>query len=147
MKMKNTRASTSSSTGCAEVPVLNTVTEFDAVSRTFAQMLCDRAEREPDVIAYCSWANGAACPTTWSEYLQQVREVTLGLHDLGAVPGDRVAIVSATRREWVVAALAIRTVARNAEYATPLGLEIGRITVFSGVAHDLRSALAFAPFA
>lgn len=107
MNMRNTRASTSSPTGCTEVPVLNTVTEFDAVGRTFAQMLCDRAEREPDVIAYCSWVNGAACPTTWSEYLQQVREVTLGLRDLGAVPEDRVAIVSATRREWVVAALAI----------------------------------------
>ncbi len=36
-----------------------------------------------------------------------MREVTLGLHDLGAVPGDRVAIVSSTRHEWVVAALAI----------------------------------------
>lgn len=107
MKMRNTRAATSSSTGCTEVPVLETLTEFDAVNRTFAQMLCDRAEREPDVVAYCSWVNGAAHPTTWSEYLQQVREVTLGLHDLGAVPGDRVAIVSSTRHEWVVAALAI----------------------------------------
>ncbi|QRY47412.1 AMP-binding protein [Mycolicibacterium boenickei] len=107
MKRQNTRAATSSSTGCAEVPVLGTLTEFDAVNRTFAQMLCDRAEREPDVIAYCSWRNGAAHPTTWSEYLEQVREVALGLHDLGAVPGDRVAIVSSTRHEWVVAALAI----------------------------------------
>lgn len=107
MKRQNTRAATSSSTGCTEVPVLDTVTEFDAVNRTFAQMLCDRAEREPDVIAYCSWGNGAAHPTTWSEYLQQVREVALGLHDLGAVPGDRVAIVSSTRHEWVVAALAV----------------------------------------
>src|SRR5690349_12328798 len=107
MKRQNTPAATASSTGCAEVPVLGTLTEFDAVNRTFAQMLCDRAEREPDVIAYCSWRNGAAHPTTWSEYLEQVREVALGLHDLGAVPGDRVAIVSSTRHEWVVAALAI----------------------------------------
>ncbi|WP_286174577.1 AMP-binding protein [Mycobacterium sp. DL99] len=87
--------------------MLNTLTEFEAVNRTFAQMLCDRAEREPDVIAYCSWVNGAARPTTWSGYLQQVREVALGLHGLGAVRGDRVAIVSSTRHEWVVAALAI----------------------------------------
>ncbi|MGV0781431.1 AMP-dependent synthetase/ligase [Mycolicibacterium sp. XJ775] len=90
--------------------MLDTLTGFDAVNRTFAQMLCDRAEREPDVIAYCSWVNGAARPTTWSEYLQQVREVALGLHDLGAMPGDRVAIVSSTRHEWVVAALAILSV-------------------------------------
>ncbi len=106
MKMTNPRATTSS-TGGTQVPVLNTLTEFEAVNRTFAQMLCDRAEREPDAIAYRSWMNGTACPTTWSGYLQQVREVTLGLHDLGALPGDRVAIVSSTRHEWVVAALAI----------------------------------------
>ncbi len=106
MKMTNTRATTSS-TGGTQVPVLNTLTEFEAVNRTFAQMLCDRAEQEPDAIAYRSWTNGTACPTTWSGYLQQVREVTLGLHGLGAVPGDRVAIVSSTRHEWVVAALAI----------------------------------------
>ncbi|MFV8243397.1 AMP-binding protein [Mycolicibacterium peregrinum] len=107
MKRQNTRATTSSSTGRAEVPVLATLTGFDAVNRTFAQMLCDRAEREPNVIAYCSWGNGAAHPTTWSEYLEQVREAALGLHDVGAAPGDRVAIVSSTRHEWVVAALAI----------------------------------------
>ncbi|MEE6193106.1 AMP-dependent synthetase/ligase [Mycolicibacterium sp. 120320] len=107
MKMTSPRATTSSSTGHKEVPVLNTLTGFEAVNRTFAQMLCDRAEREPDAIAYCSWMNGAARPTTWSGYLEQVREVALGLHDLGAVPGDRVAIVSATRHEWVIAALAI----------------------------------------
>lgn len=110
MKRQNTRAATSSSTGYTEVPVLDTLKGFDAVNRTFAQMLCDRAEREPDVIAYCSWVNGAARPTTWSEYFQQVREVALGLHDLGAMPGDRVAIVSSTRHEWVVAALAILSV-------------------------------------
>ncbi|TGB40924.1 AMP-binding protein [Mycolicibacterium peregrinum] len=107
MKRQNTRATTSSSTGRAEVPVLATLTGFDAVNRTFAQMLCDRAEREPNVIAYCSWGNGAAHPTTWNEYLEQVREAALGLHDVGAAPGDRVAIVSSTRHEWVVAALAI----------------------------------------
>lgn len=107
MKMQNSSAPASSPTGPDQVPVLETLAEFEAVNRTFAQMLCDRAEREPDVVAYCSWAGGAARPTTWSEYLRQVREVALGLHDLGAVPGDRVAIVSATRHEWVVAALAI----------------------------------------
>lgn len=117
MKMQNARAATSSSTGCTEVPVLNTMTEFDAVNRTFAQMLCDRAEREPDAIAYCSWINGVGRPTTWREYLQQVREVALGLHDLGALPGDRVAIVSATRHEWVVAALAILSLG-----AVPVGV-------------------------
>lgn len=106
MMMQNSSAS-APSIGPDQVPVLRAPAEFEAVNRTFAQMLCYRAEREPDVVAYCSWVNGAAQPTTWSEYLRQVREVALGLHGLGAAPGDRVAIVSSTRQEWVVAALAI----------------------------------------
>ncbi|WP_317156843.1 AMP-dependent synthetase/ligase [[Mycobacterium] appelbergii] len=90
--------------------MLSSVSGFEAVPRTFAQMLCDRAEREPDTVAFCSWERGAAHPTSWSEYLEEVREATLGLHHLGVGLGDRVAIMSATRREWVVAALAILSV-------------------------------------
>jgi long-chain acyl-CoA synthetase len=92
------------------VPVLTSTSGFEAVNRTFAQMLCDRAEREGGTVAFCSWVDGAARPTTWSEYLEEVRQATLGLYALGAEPGDRVAIVSATRREWVVAALSILSV-------------------------------------
>ncbi|WP_234816956.1 MULTISPECIES: AMP-dependent synthetase/ligase [Mycolicibacterium] len=117
MKMQNSSAPASSSTGPDEVPVLKTLAGFEAVNRTFAQMLCDRAEREPDVVAYCSWVDGVARPTTWSEYLQQVREVALGLHGLGAAPGDRVAIASATRQEWVIAALGILSLG-----AVPVGV-------------------------
>src|SRR6478609_7660742 len=105
--MEMERVVSTSSPGCGKdgIPVLHSVSGFEAVHRTFAQMLCDRAEREPDTVAFCSWAGGAARPTSWSEYLDEVRETTLGLHNLGVAPGDRVAIMSSTRREWVVAAL------------------------------------------
>jgi long-chain acyl-CoA synthetase len=92
------------------IPVLREVNGFTAVGRTFAQMLCDRAEREPEAVAFCSWVGGAARPTSWSQYLGEVREATLGLHALGVAPGDRVAIMSGTRSEWAVAALAILSV-------------------------------------
>lgn len=101
----HTMSSQGSSRGA--VPVLRTVSGFEAVDRTFAQMLCDRAEHEPDTVAFHSWMDGAARATSWSEYLDEVRQAALGLHDLGVQPGDRVAIMSSTRREWVVAALAI----------------------------------------
>src|SRR5215210_4382625 len=88
-------------------PALRQLSGFEAVDRTFAQMLCDRAEHEPNAVAFCSWEDGAARATSWHEYVSNVREAALGLHELGVVPGDRVAIMSSTRTEWVVAALAI----------------------------------------
>ncbi len=44
---------------------------------------------------------------TWSELGQAVREVACGLITLGLEPGDRVAIMSYNRPEWVTADLAI----------------------------------------
>ncbi|MGB3482136.1 MAG: AMP-binding protein [Mycobacterium sp.] len=70
-------------------------------------MLCDRAEHEPTAVAFCSWEGGAVRPTSWREYSCEVREVALGLHDIGVAAGDRVAIMASTRREWVIAAMAI----------------------------------------
>lgn len=115
-------------------PVLQVVSGFEAVERTFAQMLSDRAEREPDGVAFCSWEDGVSKPTTWSEYSGEVRDVALGLHDLGVVAGDRVAVMSSTRREWVIAALGILSVG-----AVPVGVyptsaipEIGHILEDTG---------------
>ncbi len=70
-------------------------------------MLCDRAEYEPDTVAFYSWEGGVQRSTSWREYVEEVREATLGLHSLGVLPGDRVGIMSSSRREWIIAALAI----------------------------------------
>jgi long-chain acyl-CoA synthetase len=47
----------------------------------------------------------------WSTdaFLDEVRHVSLGLDSLGIHPGDRVAIVSESRPDWVIADLAILT--------------------------------------
>lgn len=89
------------------VPALQHLTKFEALDRTFPQMLRDRATVEPGVTAFCHWDGTRAVPTTWASYASTVREVALGLSSLGVVPGDRVAIMSPARTEWVVAALGI----------------------------------------
>lgn len=80
---------------------------FEAVEQTFPQMLRARAQAEPDEVAFSLWDGVRAVPTTWGEYAEGVREVALGLHALGVVPGERVAIMSPARPEWVVTALGI----------------------------------------
>ncbi len=91
-------------------PVLSALTDFEAVDRTFPQMLCDRERVEPDTVAFQRWAGGAMRPTTWRSYLDEVRAIALGLHALGITAGDRVAILAGPRPEWVIAALAILSV-------------------------------------
>ena len=38
---------------------------------------------------------------TWGEMERRVREIAAGLIDMGVAPGDRVALLSATRPEWM----------------------------------------------
>nr|WP_228747791.1 AMP-binding protein [Bradyrhizobium sp. BR 10289] len=94
------------------VPVLSDVIDsgvanFEAVERTFAQMVQDRAEVEPEEVAFCQWDGTHAIPTTWAQYASAVREVALGLVALGVGRGDRVAIMAPGRGEWVITALGI----------------------------------------
>ena len=95
-----------------QVPVLSGVTDsgvanFEAVERTFAEMVQDRAEFEPEEVAFCHWDGARAIPTTWAQYASAVREVALGLAALNVTRGDRVAIMAPGRGEWVVTALGI----------------------------------------
>lgn len=123
----------------AAIPVLQVVSGFQAVERTFAQMLSDRAQREPNAVAFCNWEGGVAKPTTWSEYSGEVCGVALGLHGLGVVAGDRVAVMSSTRREWVIAALSILSVG-----AVPVG--VYPTSSVPEVAHVLEDSGAIAVF-
>jgi long-chain acyl-CoA synthetase len=101
----------------AYLPPLSSPTDFQAVERTFAQLLKDRAEAEPGETAFCHWDGVRAIPTTWGEYATTVREVALGLSASGVAPGDRVAIMSPARTEWVMAALGVLSVG-----AIPVGV-------------------------
>src|SRR5581483_3644112 len=95
-----------------QVPVLSGVTDsgvanFEALERTFAQMVQDRAEVEPGETAFCQWDGTRAIPTTWAQYASAAREVALGLVALRVGPGDRVAIMASGRTEWVITAIGI----------------------------------------
>ena len=103
--------------GSAYVPPLSSPADFQTVERTFPQLLKDRAEAEPGETAFCYWDGVRAIPTTWGEYAATVREVALGLSARGVAAGDRVAIMSPARTEWVMAALGVLSVG-----AIPVGV-------------------------
>jgi len=74
---------------------------------TLARMLWDRVERSGDRPAQ-QFKHGADWKTiTWREVGDVVREVALGLLALGRGKGDAVALLSASRAEWVQSDFAI----------------------------------------
>ncbi len=60
---------------------------------------------KPDLIGQC--AGGTVTYTSGRDLLPKVRDISLGLGALGMVPGDRVAILSESRPEWLFADLAV----------------------------------------
>ncbi|HYB83571.1 MAG TPA: long-chain fatty acid--CoA ligase, partial [Mycobacterium sp.] len=68
-------------------------------------------EREdPDHVIFQRLVNGVWTDVTCAQAAQQIRETALGLIAEGVNPGDRVAILSATRYEWVILDYAILSV-------------------------------------
>ncbi|HEU5143972.1 MAG TPA: long-chain fatty acid--CoA ligase [Dermatophilaceae bacterium] len=86
---------------------MSTVTaELDKVSDrppSFGRMFLDRVAKNPDREAY-RWPMGSTWESmTWSEAQQRVEAVAAGLVALGIEPEERVAIISSTRLEWILA--------------------------------------------
>src|SRR5207249_2800561 len=76
-------------------------------AETLARMFWDRVERSGDRPAQ-QFKHGADWKTiTWREVGDVVREVALGLLALGRGKGDAVALLSASRAEWVQSDFAI----------------------------------------
>src|SRR5215475_2189116 len=74
---------------------------------TLARLFWERVERSADRPAQ-QFKQGAGWKTiTWREVGETVREVALGLLTLGRGKGDSVALLSASRAEWVQADFAI----------------------------------------
>ncbi|MCL2315835.1 MAG: long-chain fatty acid--CoA ligase [Actinomycetia bacterium] len=81
-----------------------------ASARSYAHMFRQRVAATPEAVAYRypaytepeEWRS-----MTWAEARTQVDLLAAGLCDLGVETGDRVAIVSGTRCEWVLIDLAI----------------------------------------
>jgi long-chain acyl-CoA synthetase len=76
---------------------------------SFGAMFLARAARTPGEVAYRRpGADGEPwLPQTWAETAKAVREIAAALIALGLRPEDRVAIVSATRVEWIEADFAV----------------------------------------
>lgn len=70
---------------------------------TVASMIQHRANDTPDAVAMRQKSLGIWQEITWSEYWDQIETVSYGLIALGIEPGDRVAIQSENRPEWIVA--------------------------------------------
>ena len=79
---------------------------------TVAARVHDRAGRTPDLVAMREKDLGIWHEVTWAAYWDTVQTVAHALLALGVEPGDRVAIHSENRREWLYTdvATAIRAV-------------------------------------
>ncbi len=72
-------------------------------------LLAARAEATPDGEALRSPAARGSASMTWSQVATSVRRAAAGLRAIGVTDEDRVALLSATSAEWVIADLAILT--------------------------------------
>jgi long-chain acyl-CoA synthetase len=76
-------------------------------SRSIADLFLSRAAATPEAAAFLHPEDGVWKSLSWRETASRVRELACGLLSLGLSPGDRVAIVSSTRLEWILADLAV----------------------------------------
>jgi long-chain acyl-CoA synthetase len=99
--------------------------------RNLPAMFFDQASRQPSKPFLWDKRDGRYQPLGWAEAAREVRRLALGLRSLGISRGDRVALVSENRPEWIIADLAI--------------MSAGGITVPAYVTHtidDLRHVFA-----
>jgi long-chain acyl-CoA synthetase len=78
-------------------------------SKTIADLLPLAAKRYGDSVAQRHKSGGEWVDTTYAELGRKVREVALGLADLGLQPGDKISILAHTRPEWTEACFGILT--------------------------------------
>jgi long-chain acyl-CoA synthetase len=76
-------------------------------SKTISDLLGRAAEQYGGKVAARHKAEGAWHDVTYAQVGERVREIALGLVDLGVQPGERVCILSKTRVEWTYCDFAI----------------------------------------
>ncbi len=101
---------------------------------TLATRLRDWAAKAPGTVALRDKDFGIWQEITWAEYWDRAQDVAHGLLALGVEPGDRVAVHSENRPEWVqsdVAAVAVRAVTVGL-YPTNPAAEVAYLLSHSG---------------
>jgi long-chain acyl-CoA synthetase len=76
---------------------------------TFPKLLVRNARRFGERTALREKEFGIWQSFTWQAYLDAVRELALGLYDLGLRRGDKLAILGDNRPEWVMSELAVQS--------------------------------------
>lgn len=96
-------------------------------------------ERRDDIAARCKH-RGIWREITWRAYADRVRHAAMGLHDLGVVKGDRVAILGDPCLEWLVAELGAQSLGATSFgiYPTSPTAEVQHVLA------DSRAVVAFA---
>ncbi|MCX5836161.1 MAG: AMP-binding protein [Deltaproteobacteria bacterium] len=74
---------------------------------TLPKALIHIAKQKPERTAMRRKDLGLWRDISWHEYHQKVRQVALGLHDLGVQSGDHVAVIGENQPEWLYSALGI----------------------------------------
>lgn len=94
-----------------------------------AEMFLARVRETPDREAYRFPREGDWVSRTWGETGQRVTRLAAGLVSLGVGSGERVAIASSTRYEWIVADLAVMCcgAATTTVYPTSIGSDVAFI--------------------
>jgi long-chain acyl-CoA synthetase len=96
--------------GAPTAPLLKDVHIMDyATCRSLPAMFFDTARQRADRPFLWAKRDGGYRPQSWGEVEEAVRRLARGLLAFGIQPGDRVALVSENRPEWVIADLGIMT--------------------------------------
>lgn len=76
-------------------------------SQNLVDMLMDRVSQYGDAPFLWSKDGGAYQPLSWNQTSEQIAKLAWALKDMGVQPGDRVALVSENRPEWLISDMAI----------------------------------------
>src|SRR5262245_19380847 len=90
-----------------EATTATTPSEASTGSKTIADLMALAARKHGDKVALRHKRDGEWRDVTYAEVGEIVREIALGLIDLGIDSGERVCILSGTRPEWTYADFAI----------------------------------------
>ena len=84
--------------------------ERDELRRTTApHLLCERARREPDSVAFRSKLLGIYRERSWRDYALLVSRAARALQSLGLKRGERIAIMGDVCEEWMICDLAAQS--------------------------------------